>query len=375
MRVLIVSGIWPPDVGGPASHAPEVASFLNRRGHEVAVLTTAVRSPAPAAYPVHWVSRRLPLGVRHGAFALRLARLAPRFDLVYTMSVLGRSAVGSLAGRTPYIVKLPDAPAYERARRHGLFSGSPEEFQFARGAASAGLRMLRTAALRPAAKVVCPSEYLRRLALGWGLNPERVVVLPNPAPFPPPLAPPAELRKRLGLAGPLLVFAGRMNAQKSLDVALEALARAEGPTLVLVGEGPDRQKLERRSQELGLDGRVRFVGSQPRERVLELFRAADAALLSSSWENFPHTVVEALAVGTPVISTAVGGVGEIVTDGSNGLLVPVGDPDALGAAIRRYFGDERLRRQLQAAAPGSVERFAPERIYTELERLLVEAAR
>ena len=63
-------------------------------------------------------------------------------------------------------------------------------------------------------------------------------------------------------------------------------------------------------------------------------------MLSSSWENFPHSVVESLAVGTPVISTAAGGVAEVVTDGSNGLLVPVGDADALAAAIERYFGDD-----------------------------------
>ena len=57
MRVLVVSGIWPPDVGGPASHAPAVAEFLVGRGHEVEVVTTASTAPDPQAYPVHWVRR------------------------------------------------------------------------------------------------------------------------------------------------------------------------------------------------------------------------------------------------------------------------------------------------------------------------------
>ena len=77
------------------------------------------------------------------------------------------------------------------------------------------------------------------------------------------------------------------------DRALDALVHTEA-TLVVLGEGPDRARLEERAEKLGLDSRVRFLGPQPRERVLELFRAADASLLSSSWENFPHTVVEAL---------------------------------------------------------------------------------
>ena len=86
--------------------------------------------------------------------------------------------------------------------------------------------------------------------------------------------------------------------------------------------------------------------------MLELFRAADASLLSSAWENFPHTVVEALAVGTPVIATRTGGVAEVVRDGENGLLVEPGDVDALAAAIRRFFADDELAARLRAnAAP------------------------
>src|SRR5207302_1515453 len=82
----------------------------------------------------------------------------------------------------------------------------------------------------------------------------------------------------------------------------------------------------------------------------ELLAAGDASLLSSSWENFPHAVVEGLAAGTPVIATDVGGVPEIVTDGVNGLLVPMQDVPALAAAIRRFFADAELRARLTAAA-------------------------
>ena len=176
---------------------------------------------------MHWVSRGLPAGVRHGAFAARLAKLARGFDVIYTMSVLGRSAAGARAARTPYVVKLPDDPAYERARRLAGFRGSLEEFQSAPGLR---LKALRSARLqrcvgRRASSV--PSEYLRELALGWGLAPGRIVVLPNPAPEVPPLPAPEELRRTLELNGQLLVFAGRMNAQKSLEVALEAVARTE----------------------------------------------------------------------------------------------------------------------------------------------------
>ena len=108
--------------------------------------------------------------------------------------------------------------------------------------------------------------------------------------------------------------------------------------------------------------------------MLELFRAADAAILSSIWENFPHTVVEALAVGTPVIATDVGGVAEVVHDGENGLLVPAGDAAALADAVRRYFADESLQSALRAAAAASVRANDRDSVFGRIERALAEAA-
>jgi glycosyltransferase involved in cell wall biosynthesis len=111
-------------------------------------------------------------------------------------------------------------------------------------------------------------------------------------------------RVALGLNGVTLAAAGRLTRQKALGDALAALARVDGVSLVLAGDGPERRALERRAGELGVDGRVHFLGPLARDDVLTLFRAADAALLTSAWENLPHSVVEALAVGTPVVATA-----------------------------------------------------------------------
>ena len=366
MRVLVVSGIWPPDVGGPASHAPEVAAFLLARGHEVEAVTTADAQPASEGYPVHWVRRSLPPGVRH-AEGVRLVRaLARRADVVYTTGMFGRSSLGSVLARTPFVVKLTADPAYERARRFGLWHGSLEGFQHGAPLSTLPLRLARDLDARRAAHVITPSAYLRELALGWGVPPGRVTVLPNPAPPLPQLRPREELRAELGLDGPTLAFAGRLTAQKSLDLGIEAARRA-GAALVVAGDGPDRAALERL-------GHARFLGPLPRQQVLELFLAADASLLSSSWENFPHTVVEALAVGTPVIATRTGGVAEVVRDGENGLVVEPGDVTALTAAIERFLADPELAARLRANAAPSVAEYSAERVYERLERILAGAA-
>ena len=374
MRVVVVSGIWPPDVGGPASHAPEVADFLLERGHHVEVVTTAWAPPEQRAYRVSAVPRSLPPGVRHLRGAALVHHRSRSADAIYTTGMFGRSFAGATAARRPYVIKLTADPAFERARRRGVVAGDVDAFQGRAGLRVGLLRLARDVELRRAAHVFCPSEYLRALAVSWGVPPHRVSVLPNPAPSVPELGRRDELRQRLGMNGRALAFAGRLSVQKSLEVALEALVSLDGVTLDIAGEGDQRDMLERRARDLGVDTRVRFLGALPRERVLELFRAADAAILSSIWENFPHTVVEALAVGTPVIATDVGGVAEVVHDGENGLLVPAGDAAALADAVRRYFADESLQSALRAAAASSVRANDRDSVFGRIERALAEAA-
>jgi glycosyltransferase involved in cell wall biosynthesis len=375
VKVLVVSGIWPPDVGGPASHAPEAAEYLRGRGHEVEVVVTAAAVPSPRQYPVHWVSRGQPVVLRYLRGALLVARSARGANVVYATGMYGRTRIGSLLARAPRVVKLTGDPAYERALRYGLTRLPMEDFQRARQLRVAWLKAMRDLMLSGARRYLIPSATLAGLAAEWRLvRGDRIVVLPNPISV-PEIGDRDELRRRHGFDGPTLVFAGRLSLQKALDVALRAVAACEGVALVVAGDGPERPRLDRLVAELGLGDRVRFLGAQPRETVLELLAAADAEVLSSGWENFPHALIEGLAVGTPVISTGGGGVGEIVDDEVNGLLVPPDDPDALAAAIRRFFADEDLRTRLREAAAGSVARFAPEPVYARLEAVLEEAAR
>jgi glycosyltransferase involved in cell wall biosynthesis len=339
----------------------------------VEVVTTAASAPEPRDYPVHWASRRSAL--RHLRCALLVRERARSADAVYATSMIRRAAIGATLARKPLVVKLVSDEVFERAQRSGRFDGALDEFQGVGGARFRLLRWTRSTALRRARHIFSPSAYLREIALGWGLDPQCVSVLPNPAPELPLLPSRDVVRAELGLDGAVLAFAGRLGPQKALGVALEALAAVPGVTLAIAGDGPDRAELERRARELGLDGRARFLGSVSREGVLRLFRAADASVLSSSWENFPHTVVEALAVGSPVIATAVGGVPEVVRDGENGLLVPSGDADALAGAIRRFFADDDLRRRLAAAAPGSVAAHTEESVFARIEEELARAVR
>ena len=353
VRVLIVSGIWPPDVGGPASHAPEVAAFLQRRGHEVEVLTTALDPPAPRPYPVRWVPRRSP----------PLASLRARRRAVGPRRPPGRRRLldghdrpdpgGALAGRAPRVVKLTGDPAYERALRYGLTSLPLDAFQRARGGRIGVLRAVRERVPRRRGPYVCPSRALREIASRWRLvDPARIRVLPNPV-APPPPADREELRGRHRIRR---ADAGRRRPARPAEGARTSRSRPWPAATGSSSSSPATGPSARGSRASPAACRSASSAPRPREEVQELLAAADAVVLSSSWENFPHAAVEALAAGTPVIATGVGGVAEIVEDGVNGLLVPPGDSAALAGAIRRFLGDEALRARLRAAAAASVAR-------------------
>ena len=282
--------------------------------------------------------------------------------------MIRRAALGAALARRPLVVKLVADEAYERERRAGRFSGTLHDFQQHRGGLRVRLlRSTRTAALRRARRIVVPSAYLREIALGWGLRPERVVVVPNPAPTTSSVPPRDEARAALGVRGLALGTGGsahcaegarRLHSPRSLGSATSSCSSS--------GTGRSGPRSRQQAVELGVADRVRFQGAGTREDVLRMFRAVDVVLLTSVWENLPHTLLEALAVGTPVIATAVGGIPEIVRDGENGLLVPAHDVDALVAAIERVVRDDGLRAALAAAAAPSVAELSEQRILSRI---------
>jgi glycosyltransferase involved in cell wall biosynthesis len=361
MRIAFLTGIWPPDVGGPATHGPDFSRVLVERGHSVHVVTMGDGEPSERPCEVEVVSRRLPFPLRYGSVALRGARAARRADVVYASATYAAAAAASRIARRPLVVKLVSDPAYERAHRYGVFGGSLEEFQAATSRPIRALQALRSASLRAARTIVVPSSYLAGIAGGWGLRRERIHVLTNPAP------PPRDVEPERLEPG-TFVFVGRLTRQKALRTALSAVALVPEARLVLVGDGPERAELE-----LAAGDRVEFRGARSRDEALRTLAGAEAALLSSDWENLPHAAVEALSVGVPVVATAVGGVPEVVHDGENGVLVAAGQPEELAAAMRRILAEPGLRERLAAAAKPSVAAISSEAIYGRLEQLLVEA--
>ncbi|HEX7369048.1 MAG TPA: TIGR03088 family PEP-CTERM/XrtA system glycosyltransferase [Rhodanobacteraceae bacterium] len=188
-----------------------------------------------------------------------------------------------------------------------------------------------------------------------GIAPAKLVCIPNGVEVAPHLIDHDvhRVRPQLGVFAPpgtlLIVNVGRLDAVKDqaglidafrilCDATHEKIAQLR---LAIIGEGPERARLEQRIADLGLCNRVRLLGN--REDVRALLAECDMFALSSVAEGIPLTVLEAMAAGLPVVATHVGGVGEVVVDGATGALVPASDPQALARALARYVEDAGLR--------------------------------
>jgi glycosyltransferase involved in cell wall biosynthesis len=179
---------------------------------------------------------------------------------------------------------------------------------------------------------------------------------------------PAEVRAEANLPddAKLIVTASRLSAQKALDVMLKAVARLPANVhLVVLGQGPDEQSLKSLSGDLGLGERVRWLGW--RDDGAEWINAADVFSLSSNWEGVPLAAQEAIALGTPVVATEVGGMGELVGDRSSGRLVPQGDSEALSTALGEVLNSpEEATRYADQALVDLRRRFSTEQMLTRL---------
>lgn len=165
-------------------------------------------------------------------------------------------------------------------------------------------------------------------------------------------------------SGRQALFVGRLAAVKGLPVLFDALARmgAEAPDLAIIGDGPDRAALAAQAQDLGLADRVDFMGYRSQSVVAEMLGKCDLLILPSFAEGLPVVLMEALAAGTPVVTTQIAGIPELVRDGETGHLCPPGDADALARAIAAVLDDPDRARALAARGRAIVERDFDSRI-------------
>ena len=369
------------NVGGPSLHVAYLSAGLAERGYETRLVAGRVSEGEGS---MEYVAREL--GVRPVMMPQLQRDIGPLAD---TASVLAlrrmirefrphilhtHTAKAGAVGRVAAVLSGDARPqatvhtfhghvlhGYFGKRTTGIFTAIERRLAMSTDALIAVSPEVREDLVRLG---VAPRDRIRVIRLGLDL--ERRTAAPEGA---------REV-ERAAIGVPpnrfLIGWLGRMTEIKRVDVLLDAFARLRAwdvdADLVLIGDGPLRDELQRYAAELGIDERTHFVGY--RDEVGSVYAALDAVALSSANEGTPVSVIEALAAGVPAVATDVGGVSDVVRDGVGGYLVPERDADALADRLRVLAVDSALRRQLgEGGARWVRDRYSVRQLIDEIDTL------
>lgn len=202
--------------------------------------------------------------------------------------------------------------------------------------------------LKKVDKVITVSDSIKKKVIAFGASADKVITIPNGVPDQNTFL---NLPPKDGVDYSVL-FVGRLVPQKNVQFLLKAINLLKNKLpeikLVIVGDGPQRGKLEDYVRKKSLEKQVSFEGAKPREKIYDYFQKADLFVLPSTIEGLPIVILEALAAGKPIITTPVEGVPEIIKNGENGLIVESNDVNELANSVIKLFEDKSLRDRLIA---------------------------
>ncbi len=208
-------------------------------------------------------------------------------------------------------------------------------------------------------RFIAVSEFTKKeLIERAGIEERRIAVIPNAVSGVEP-ADPDEVRARLGLPERIVLTVSHLEPRKNLTILLPVLQSLAEETLVIVGRGPDRAAFLARAREWGVDARLRIIDSLEDRDLAALYRLATLFLFPSLYEGFGIPVLEAMAVGTPVVASAAGAIPEVAGDAA--VLLPPRDPGAWVEAVRAVVRDARRREALASAGRDRAARYSWDR--------------
>jgi glycosyltransferase involved in cell wall biosynthesis len=370
MRVVMLSNSFPPQIGGIQEHVSNLAQTLARQGHQLKIVTVRrnkserVRDKFVGLDVVRVPQLNLPKTLTTQYLAITTA-------LLIAMRLRGQADV------VHYHTFWPDAFTAFVVNKFVPTVYTAHESRFLLMAEQPRSRRWLKLALRPFQGILAPSTELLEVTRQLGVSPEKSAFIANAVDarkFRPDVNG-ETVRARYGVPVDhcLILCPRRLVPKNGLEFLVESLPsirrRFSNVSVLIAGDGPERQKLEARVRELGLHDSVIFAGSQNNNALPEFYAAADIVAIPSLKEATSIAGLEAMASACAVVATNVGGLPEIIEDGVNGMLVPPRDPEALAQAITHLIETPELRKQLGLAARARVEqKFTWEQVASETTR-------
>lgn len=338
MKILIIAGNFPPDIGGPANYIPKLSSTLLQKGHQISVLCFSDVEKSEfdlkQKYSIRRISRKQNIIKREIRTIALGYQMAKQVDVIYSNgNDFKAMIIGTLAGR-PRVHKIVGDVSWERAQNHGWFTGTLDEYQIA--SKSAFLRILdwvRAFPLRKAAAVITPSNYMKKVVAGWRINPAHIAMVYNAFLPLPETSGQFSLSKLKSSELIWMCTICRLTPWKGVEALLQVLVDFPNLGLLIVGDGPMESQLKQKAKDIQIEDQVIFAGRQPRENVRYFLNQSRFFILNSSYEGLPHVVLEAMSAQKLVLASEVGGTPELVRHHETGLLFQYNDLISIKSTI------------------------------------------
>jgi glycosyltransferase involved in cell wall biosynthesis len=352
-RLLITTPLYSPEIGGPATYTAFLEENLSEEDFELIVVKFGD-------------VKHLPYIIRHFVFFWKVFKRAKNADIIYALDPLGVGIPAGFASKLRgkrFLLRIAGDRAWETAVQKFGITESLDTFSTSKKY-SWKIKVLKfgqTFCSKMAEKIIVPSEYLRMVVSNWGISKDKIFPVYNSFSPIDITESKEKLRKELSLSGSVIISAGRLVPWKGFEMLIRAMPEMLVDTpdlkLYIAGDGPDRAELSILVSSLHLEDRVVFLGTLSKEKLLQYIKASDVFALNTFYEGFSHQILEAMSLGTPVVTTTEGGNPEMIESGKDGLLVTYNDTRAFASTITLLLTQKKYAIDLAKSAVEKAETF------------------
>jgi len=367
--LLITTGVFPPEIGGPATYVFFFSQWMMKNNYDLTVVTALKEKPSESlSFPVEVVKKRGKI-FWHLRVFLKIFKYLKKCDVIYINGLFIESFFACFFRKKKVVYRIVSDQVWEKAERKNWTKNNFIDFQSEKGNIKIKFfRRLRKFYLNRADKIIIPSLILSKSVEQWGIKKDKIVIIPNPY---------SDLgQEEFNLSADIqdkfvMVTGGRLIPLKGIDSIIKVLREIKKGFLIIFGDGPERRNLEKLAGDLNVSEQILFTGIISQSKLKYLFKLANCFVLNSKHEGLPHIILEAMAVGCPVIATNMGGIPEIIHDNKNGILIESDNIPAIMEAIERLKENSSYRDQIIEYGRKTVtERFNPDIVFPEVVKIL-----
>ena len=321
MDILITVGIFPPDIGGPASFVPKIAKYLINKGHNVKIICLSDKEHLTYKDDINVIriNRSSPIIFRWLKTIVKIYSNSKKSDLIFVNGLGTETTIANLFIRKKVIRKIVGDPVWERVYNKNLIDESFDDFQENNHGLSISLqKIIRNWSINKSNLIITPSQHLKNFIDKIGFD-KNIFVINNGVNI--------EQHNKVVLENNIiqLLVVSRLVSQKNIDLIIKAVKVMENEKIILniVGDGSEINNLKLLVKKYELDKKINFIGKIDNTKLNEYLKNADIFIQASNYEGLPHSILEAMNFEIPILSTDVGGCSVLLNKGERGYIIPM----------------------------------------------------